>query len=63
MVNEYYVIMDLENYHQYLDDKGQLGVFKNAKEFFSKIDTGRFLIEKAPPGHYKITTVYRVIEY
>ena len=63
MVNEYYVIMDLENFHQYLDNKGQLGLFLNAKEFFYKKDAVKFLIEQAYPGQYTIISVYRVTEY
>jgi hypothetical protein len=63
MINEYYVILDLESPNLYLDDKGQLVDFKLAKEFFSKIDAGKYLLENTYPGQYTIITVYRVIEY
>lgn len=62
MVNEYYVILDLESKNQYLAANGQLVDFKQAKEFFSKIDAGKYLLEKCYPGQYAIVTVYRVIE-
>lgn len=62
MVNEYYVIADLEYPNKYLGDDAQLVDFNLAKEFFSKIDAGVFLKDDAHPGHYTIITVYRVTE-
>lgn len=62
MVNEYYVISDLVN-NLYLNGDSKLVAFNSAKEFFSKIDAGKFLIEQASRGQYTIITVYRVTEY
>lgn len=64
-MNEYYVILDLEN-NLYLSEKAEKVIFKNAKEFFSKMDAGIFIKEKVPTGQYTVITVitvYRVTGY